>query len=134
MRRAGLLVVLLLGVSLHRAAYAEDMQNTKEITDDVRCIVVGLQAAQTTDPARQQSAAMVAMYFLGRLDAIAPQAHLEELMMSESASMHEPAVLQAEATRCGKTLVDKSTMMRRVGNQLMQPGKEMPEKEASPLP
>jgi hypothetical protein len=130
MRRAGLWAVLSLGVSLHQVALADAI----EIPDDVRCIFVGLQAVQSTDPAVQQSAVVVAMYFLGRLESIAPQANLEELLMKESVSMSKPTVFQAEAARCSLALKDKGKLMQEVGNHLLLRGREMLDKPASPLP
>lgn len=130
MRTAGLWVLLLWGVSLHQAALAD----TSEITDDVRCIYVGLEAAQSTDPAKQESAVVVAMYFLGRLDSLMPQANLEDLLIKESPAMSKPSVFDAEATRCGLTLKVKGRMMQQVGNRLLLRDRETLENRASPLP
>ena len=48
MRTAGLWVFLIWGILLHHAALAD----ASEIANVVRCIYVGLEAAQSTDPAR----------------------------------------------------------------------------------
>ena len=130
MRTAGLWVFLLCGVSLHQAVLAD----ASEITDHVRCIDVGLGASQSTDPARQQGAVVVAMYFLGRLESLIPQANLEDLLIKESPAMSKPSVFQAEATRCGLTLKDKGRMMQQVGNRMLLRDKETLENQASPLP
>jgi len=130
MRTAGLWVLLLWGISLHQAALAD----ASEITDDVRCIYVGLEAAQSTDPARQESAVFVAMYFLGRLESLIPQANLEDLLIKESPAMNKPSVFEAEATRCGLTLKDKGRMMQQLGNRMMLRDRETLEKQGSPLP
>jgi len=134
MQRFGLLLALillpLLGVSRYRTAFAGD----NEIADDVRCIYVGVQASQSADPARQWSAVAAAMYYLGRLDAIAPQSDLLALLLKESASMSKASVFQSEASRCGLALTEKGKMIQQVGTELLLRGREKPEKEASPLP
>jgi hypothetical protein len=130
MRTVGLWLLLLCGISLHQAALAD----ASEVTDVVRCIFVGLEAAQSPDPARQQGAVVVAMYFLGRLDSLMPQANLEDLLNKESAAMNKPSVFQAEANRCGLTLKEKGRMMQQVGNRLMLRDEETQQNPSSPLP
>ncbi len=130
MRKIGLLLVLLLGVSLHRAALADD----SEVADDVRCIYVGVQAVQSDDPAVQQSAIVVSMYFLGRLEVIAPHADLEELLFKESPMMSKPSVFQAQASRCGLMLKEKGKMMQQVGTHLVLRRADATGKKDSDLP
>lgn len=130
MRTTGFWMLLLWSVSLHQTALAD----ASEVTDVVRCIYVGLEAAQSTDPGTQQGAVVVAMYFLGRLDSLDPQANLEDLLTKESPAMNKASVFESEATRCGLTMKAKGRMMQQIGNRLILRDKETQEKQASPLP
>jgi hypothetical protein len=130
MRRFGLLLALLCGVSLGRAAPADE----SEIIDDVRCIYVGIQAVQSDDPAVQQSAIVVSMYFLGRLEVIAPHADLEELLFKESPAMSKTSVFKTEASRCSLTMKDKGKLMQQVGTHLVLRHRDPAEPKSSDLP
>lgn len=130
MQRAGLLLFLVMAASPNRLALAGE----SEITSDVRCVIVGMEAAQTSDSAKQQTAMAVTMYFLGQLNVIAPQADLDDLMSKQLTYLTTPLVLQAEATRCGQVLVTKAQLLQQIGTHLIPRIKELLEKQAAPLP
>jgi hypothetical protein len=111
---ASILVLLLFSPS-----YAQDA----ETAADVRCLVVGIQMSRSLDATQRASGSMVVMYYLGRLDKALPGPNLEQLIANE-ASQISATEFKAEATRCGKSLVEKGQLLQRIGNDLTIRGKQ----------
>ncbi|MGA2778859.1 MAG: hypothetical protein ABSF94_14990 [Steroidobacteraceae bacterium] len=130
MLKAGLCLVLVLSLSLAKTTRADDV----EIANDVRCILVGLQVVQSPDPAQQQGAVVMTMYFLGRLQAITPHAELEDQLSEQLVYMSKAAAFQAEAARCGQALKQQGVLVQQVGNRILLPNRNPADKSPSPLP
>ncbi len=96
---------------------------------DVRCLMV-LQAVGN-DPKQRDAAARGVYYYLGRLSARGPVARLEASMLAEGRKMNAPAAVQAELSRCGAELNQRTGELQAI-NQRLQKQFAPPAKGAPP--
>lgn len=85
---------------------------------DVRCLMV-LQAVGN-DPKQRDAAARGVYYYLGRLSARGPVARLEASMLAEGRKMNAPAAVQAELTRCGVELNQRTVELQAINQRLQK--------------
>jgi len=84
---------------------------------DVRCLVVGMNLMDASDPHIQASGRVAMAYYLGRLDGRSDRPYLESLLIQQAAQMTR-ADYQAEARRCGERLKAR-------GQQIVTMGEDM---------
>lgn len=89
---------------------------------DVRCIVVAMRTFSEGTPQQRSAEMMLAMYYFGRLDAEARGIDIARLIERETAKM-TAAKLRANATRCGKALVEKGQEIQKIGLNLSRKGR-----------
>jgi hypothetical protein len=112
------LTALSLGASISTKA---DEPLSPATVADVRCVVVGSVAAD--DPAHASSAALLTLYFLGRIDGREPASfNLSQAMLAQIRLMSQED-LSAEGKRCGKELEGRAVYMTEVGKTLMEQSK-----------
>jgi hypothetical protein len=104
-------------------AWADDTE------DDVRCVVLSLEMVTSSDDAVKNAGALVAMYYLGRLDGRTPDVNLEDKIKAEIGAM-TPDVVQATAARCSMTLRARGLALTQMGKDIQQNG----EAPAPPAP
>lgn len=85
---------------------------------DVRCLMV-LQAVGN-DPKQRDAAARGVYYYLGRLSARGAIARLEASMLAEGRKMNAPAAVQAELTRCGAELNQRTGELQAINQRLQK--------------
>jgi hypothetical protein len=85
---------------------------------DVRCIVVG--SMMGSEAANAQNAAVLALYFLGRIDGRETSTFDLAKAMVAQISLMSAADFSAEGKRCGKELEGRGLYLADVGRQLTQ--------------
>ncbi len=104
---------------LSLSARAEESQS-EATTADVRCIIVA--SIMGNQEANAHSAALLALYFMGRIDGREPPSFdLSKAIMDEIKAM-APADFNSEGKRCGKVLEGRGTYLAEVGHKLTQLG------------
>jgi len=98
---------------------------------DVRCLLV-LQAVGN-DPKQRDAAARGIYYYVGKLSARGPIARVEQTMVTEGKKMNAAAIVQAELSRCGGELTQKTGELQAV-NQRLQKAFGPPRAPAAPPP
>jgi hypothetical protein len=88
------------------------------LTPDLRCLIVGLTMANSTDPARRTAGVTFTTYYMGRLDAAGIGDRLEDRLFAEESAMTQTDVA-TEATRCGRQLQQRGQAMIAMGHRLM---------------
>jgi|ERR1700722_9507733 len=110
--------VFILVLPLFSRANAQDV----ETIADVRCLLVGIQMSRSLDATQRASGTMVVMFYVGRLDRVVLGPKLEDLIANEASHMSSAEFI-TEATRCGKSLVEKGQLLQRIGDHLAVRGK-----------
>ena len=109
------LASLVLGVS---PSVMADEGLSQATTADVRCVVVA--SVMGNQEANAHSAALVALYFLGRIDAREPPSFdLSKAMLSQI-SLMTPTDFNSEGKRCGKELESRAMYLADAGQKLKQ--------------
>ena len=119
MARIFALVVVLLGASL--AAKADETLS-KETIADVRCVIVA--SVMGNQEANAHSAALLALYFLGRIDGREPPSFDLAKAMIAQISVMAAGDFSDEGKRCGKEMEGRGLYLTEVGHQLTQLGGE----------
>lgn len=88
-----------------------------ETRKDLRCFIAVSAMSDQADEKSASSVAIVAQYFLGRIDARAPRLNLEEAIATE-AKLITDADFKALVTSCSQTVMQR-------GNQIMEIGKRL---------
>ena len=116
MRRAKfggcLLILLLMSMRLGNARATD-----QRTMSDIRCIVVAIKMRAGGGSAQKASAAMITLYYLGRLDGRTPGLDVAGLISKEAGKMNA-ADLRSDATRCGRVLVEKGREIQSIGLSL----------------
>lgn len=98
---------------------------------DVRCMMV-LQAV-SRDPAQRDNAVRGLYYYMGKLGTRVPVARVEALMLAEGKKMGNAQQVQAELSRCGGELSQRSgefqAMNQRLAKQFGPPPAAAPAKK-----
>jgi len=126
MRRTLCLGLLALLPSL-TPAYGQDA----ETTADVRCLVVGMHFSGANDAMQRSAGMMLSLYYIGRLDGHVPSFDLEDAIIQQLTKM-TPADYSSEAQRCGGSLQAKGQQITALGKRLIERGRQMQSKSASP--
>jgi hypothetical protein len=85
--------------------------------NDVRCLVVGLRFANSSNNATVAYAGkIVASYYFGRIKAEAPNLNVQDQVDHEAAAMSGDAIA-AESTRCGADFQTQSAAMLDLANR-----------------
>lgn len=108
------LATLLVGAA---SATADESLNQATIAD-VRCIVVG--TVMGSQESNAQSAAVLALYFLGRIDGRETSAFDLAKAMVTQMSLMTATDFSAEGKRCGKELEGRGLYLADVGHKLTQ--------------
>ena len=111
--------VTVAGLLLTTAVRADDAEQIA----DVRCLVVTMQAAQSSDETLKSSSFIATMYFLGRLDGHDPNYDIETGLLGELAKMTQDDI-RAEAQRCGAQMIARGQSLQEMGKDMMRKGKE----------
>jgi hypothetical protein len=98
-------------------------QNADNIAD-IRCVAVALRLAELPAAAQKSSGLLMAIYYLGRIDGRAPTLDIEELIFEQISKM-TGADYSAEATRCGKDLIEKGQKITQLGQDLTKRGRQL---------
>ena len=116
------LTTLFVGTSL--SASADDTPSQATV-GDVRCLVVA--SIMGNDQANAHNAALVSLYYLGRIDGRESTAFDLSQAMRAQINLMSPADFNAEGKRCGKELEARGIYLTDVGHKLMDQ-KSDPEK------
>jgi hypothetical protein len=119
----------LAGLCVLLPAYAQAPQGG--ITDDVRCVVVGMKIGASGNPTQQSAAMMTVLYYIGRTDGRDPALDIEVLLAKEFVNMTS-ADFSREASRCGNHLTEKGKEITRMGEDMTELGKKMLDKANPP--
>jgi hypothetical protein len=71
----------------------------------------------------QAAGVMIALYYLGRLDARSPRLDLVALLGDEADKM-TPETLKSEAVRCGSEFKEKGNELTAIGQRLVERAKK----------
>jgi hypothetical protein len=109
--------VLLLALTNGAVADGDDVEK-----NDIQCLVLGLQMAQSPDNAQNSTAMMVTFYYLGRLDGRNPALDLENRIIDETSAMSKlPASdLNKIRTRCGSELTTRGQQLTVIGGDIIK--------------
>ncbi len=128
MSKSLLVCAALICASVHASAARADEADLKPT---IHCMIVGFSMLQMQDADQKRNGLVVAMYFFGKLDGLAPNADLQNLFATESAAL-APESLKTEAARCGRELMQRGAVMQQVGKNLE--AKPAGEADAAPTP
>ena len=107
------LAALFVGTSL--SARADDTLSQATIAD-VRCIIVG--SVLGSEEANAHSGAVLALYFLGRIDGRESASFDLSKAMLEQMNLMSATDFSAEGKRCGKELEGRGLYLADVGHKL----------------
>ena len=124
MKHAKLVSLLLAGVSVvgYVQAHADQTDasaSAPEVIADARCVIVGLGMGSVRGVTLQTAGIMIAMYYLGRLDARSPKPDLEALLGGEAEKI-TPDDLKSEAVRCGSEFKERGNQLSAMGQHLVE--------------
>jgi len=103
--------------SLGSPAQAAPDASSSENTADVRCVIVALSLASSTDPQTKAIATAAGLYFVGRLRGRAPDLDMEAAIVKQ-ASAFTGNDLRVERQRCGGELVAEGGRLKVIGDDL----------------
>ncbi len=115
-----------------QAAAAAAQAPTNTVSADARCMLA-MAALGSANKANQQGAFAGIYYFAGRIRAQSPRYDLAAGLKAQMAQM-TPALMQAEAQRCGPIVVGVVKSMQAVQQTLAPPGAPAPAPAASGAP
>ncbi|HTC44446.1 MAG TPA: hypothetical protein VK696_05295 [Steroidobacteraceae bacterium] len=113
MRRSDWRAVLLAAAVVTLPAFAQDSDNVA----DVRCVAVGIRAAELPNSTQKSTGTLLVLYYLGRLDGRNPTLDLEKLLAEQVAKMTD-ADYATESQRCSQSLSLKGAQITRLGEDL----------------
>jgi hypothetical protein len=113
------LVVILLGASL---AVKSDGALSQQTIADVRCVIVA--SVMGNQESNAHNAALLALYFFGRIDGREPSSFDLSKAMIAQLNLMSPTDFAAEGNRCGKELESRGGYLAEVGQNLKQAGAE----------
>ena len=90
-------------------------------TGDLRCFVVGLNTAASDDASRKAAGAMIAVYYMGRLDGRTPDLDLKTRLVAEIRKMTS-GQLQVDAARCSAEMSARAKAMETLAGVLATQG------------
>jgi hypothetical protein len=117
--RRGWIIAILLCLALASGSSAKADTADAETLADARCVLVAMNMVATQAPQQRTAGMMVAMYYLGRLDAHAPRADIERLIKAEVWKITQEE-LKSDAVRCGRALQRKGHELQEIGAALVR--------------
>ena len=111
-------IALLLTVTVLVAVQAYAQKTTAPPAEDIRCLIVAMQFAASTETEQKNGGNVLAMYYIGRLDGY-PARVIEDAIVKEIPSLNAE-LFKAEAGRCGKALMEKGQILSLIGANLTQ--------------
>jgi hypothetical protein len=112
-RNHGLSVLLAAAAIASLPVRAQDSDNVA----DVRCVAVGIRAAELPNSTQKSTGTLLVLYYLGRLDGRNPTLDLEKLLTEQIAKMTH-ADYATESRRCGQGLSTKGAQITHLGEDL----------------
>ncbi len=106
----------LIAVGLAAGLAPPSVAQTPPDRADARCLLM-LQAV-ARDPKQKEAAARGVFYFLGKVASRGPIARVEPMLLAESKAITSPQMAQAELTRCGAELQQRTRDYEAVGQRL----------------
>jgi hypothetical protein len=97
---------------------------------DVRCLIVGMQFAASSEADQKTGGNTLAMYYMGRLDKYPAQA-IEDAITKELPAWNID-LFKTEAARCGKALMEKGQILTLIGTSLTQRAQRQQTPPAAP--
>lgn len=128
MRHRNLLALLAISTATAAAMPARAI-DSDDLTLDVRCMLVGANFAQGTDPALKSAGTMLSLYFMGKITGRQPDANLADLL-TKQAGLMEGTDLRPEAQRCGNELTEAGARMKELGAEMIRRGTEQQKSSA----
>src|ERR1700749_4693838 len=102
-------LTLLLSLILTVLAAAQARAEKAPPPDDVRCLIVAMQFASSTESEQKAGGNVLAMYYMGRLDSY-PARAIEDAITKEFPRLNAE-LFKSEASRCGKALMEKGQIL-----------------------
>jgi hypothetical protein len=125
-------LALLFSTTVLLAAQAHAQKTPAPPAEDIRCLIVAMQFAASTETEQKNGGNVLAMYYMGRLDNY-PARAIEDSIVKELAALNGD-LFKTEAGRCGKALMEKGQILSLIGTNLTQrsqqqqaPAKSTPE-------
>jgi hypothetical protein len=84
---------------------------------DIKCLVIGLNMANSPAPQVKAASSGVILYFLGRLDGREPEIDIKKSVMEQLDSITN-LDLPTESKRCGQMIVSQSQALAELGEVL----------------
>lgn len=84
---------------------------------DVRCLIVGARLSASSDSDQRSRAALLMIYYLGRLDGRSPVLDLEKIIETEASKMTTED-FRNEMRRCGDEFALKGKRLTAIGREL----------------
>jgi hypothetical protein len=111
-------LVLFLFLTTVLAAYAQAQKTPAPSPDDIRCLIVAMQFAASTEADQKAGGNVLAMYYMGRLDKY-PAQEMEDAIIKQLPAFNAD-FFKTEAGRCGKALMEKGQVLTLIGTYLTQ--------------
>lgn len=89
----------------------------QESIADARCMIVASRMVTTQDAQQRGAGTLVAMFYLGRLDARNGYTELRRLILEEAKRM-SAADLRSEAMRCGKAVEEQGRRLSLINGEV----------------
>jgi hypothetical protein len=112
------------------AAQARAQKAPAPPAEDIRCLIVGLQFAASTEADQKTGGNTLAMYYMGRLDKY-PAPAIEDAITKELPAW-TIELFKSEAARCGKALMEKGQVLTLIGTSLTQRAQRQQAKPDAP--
>jgi hypothetical protein len=115
-------------------AAAQEPDN--ETAGDLRCLAVSLVLTHATNADMRSAGVGGSLYFLGRLDAHAPDTHLDDSLV-ETVEKMSPADLTAEARHCGTMIKGRGVALNAASISMFTRAKNLqpkPSTQQTPAP
>jgi hypothetical protein len=111
-------LAVLLTIAALNAAPVQAQKAQAPSAEDIRCLIVAMQFAASTEADQKTGGNVLAMYYMGRLDKF-PAKSIEDAVINELPALNAE-IFQSEAARCGKALMEKGQILTLIGTNLAQ--------------
>jgi hypothetical protein len=104
------------------ASQARAQKTPAPPADDIRCLIVAMQFAASTEADQKTGGDILAMYYMGRLEKYSASV-IEDAITKQLPSLNAE-LFKTEAARCGKALMEKGQILTLIGTNLTQRAKQ----------
>jgi hypothetical protein len=104
------------------APQAQAQKTPAPPAEDIRCLIVAMQFAASTEANQKTGGNVLAMYYMGRLDKYSAPI-IEDAIIKELPTLNAE-LFKTEAARCGKALMEKGQILTLIGTNLTQRAKQ----------